>query len=323
MTTAEDNIEDILLTDIQVDIDTQIRAVANREAIERYAELMKDESGATKLPPILLYRDEKGTLWLADGFHRTSAAILNEFETIKAIVRKGTRADAVWAAAIANRSNGVPLNKKDLKKGIVMLYEAWPDRSNAMIAEAIGCTEGNVRYHLKQVRKFTDLPEGKANPKRKIIGKDGKSYSVKNTVAKKMQDCDNSTHKKPTQQSDNTKLQPEEPTQQSDYQAPQPEKPTTQPDEPETLPEKTGQQFGLHCRPGEKPGATGKPFVPTTTLKDLRHDNPDILMSQLMAHFPREYTVGLIKSIFRGLFGRSGEEITKPLAQELYQEYGG
>ena len=50
-----------------------------------------------------------------------------------------------------------------------------------------------------------------------------------------------------------------------------------------------GLPSGLHCRPGEKPGATGEPYVPRTTLKDLRHDRPEILMAQLMAHFPKEY----------------------------------
>jgi len=289
---------------IFLDRETQIRATVSEEMILRYYEIMEDEEGLKKFPPVILYRDEKGHIWVADGHHRIMAAVRRKFQSIHAIIRQGEKADAIWAAVLANGRNGIALGRSDIRRAVIMVISAYPDRSDQVIADAVGCSHMTVRRIRSSEPNLTDV---KIETR---IGKDGKRRPVrqsKKSVA---------IHKKPASESDSTGPQSGKPL-------PQSEKPTSQPDEPEALPEKAEQQFGLHCRPGEKPGATGEPFIPTTTLKDLRHDNPDILMSQLMAHFPREYCVGLIKSVFRGLFNRDGEEITKPLLQELYQEYGG
>ena len=302
--TENEAIETVPLDKIFLDRETQIRATVNEEMIQRYYEIMEDEEGLEKFPPIILYRDKEGDLWVADGHHRIMAANRREFQSIHAIIRQGEKADAIWAAVKANGRNGLPLGRADIRRAVGMVIATWPDKSDQVIADEVGCSRDTVR------RARPAVPTCANAQVEKRIGKDGKARPIKRVAqtpaasAKKTVDA----HEKPASKPDNIE--------------PQSEKPTAQPDELEALSEKTGQQFGLHCRPGEKPGATGKPFVPTT-LKDLRHDNPDILMSQLMAHFPREYTVGLIKSIFRGFFGRSGAEITKPLAQELYQEYGG
>ena len=138
---------------------------------------MIDETTRDLFPPILLFRDPDDRLWLADGHHRVAAAI-------RAIVQPGTKADAIWEAAKANARNGLPLFGSDYRRAVPMLAEAWPDRSNVMIAEALGCSEGTVRYHLKQVRKVTNLAQKEEPVEKRVVGKDGKSYPPRPKVKK-------------------------------------------------------------------------------------------------------------------------------------------
>jgi hypothetical protein len=80
--------------------------------------------------------------------------------------------------------------------------------------------------------------------------------------------------------------------------------------------------MGLYCRPGEKPAASGKYYVPKSNLGDLPHDQPEILVAQLMAHFPRDYTQKIPHLIFDALRANDGNTITKQLAGEIWHEYG-
>lgn len=50
-------------------------------------------------------------------------------------IREGGKADAIWEAVKVNAKNGVLLTKSDLQKAVKMVVQAWPDRSNVMIAE--------------------------------------------------------------------------------------------------------------------------------------------------------------------------------------------
>ncbi len=48
--------------------------------------------------------------------------------------------------------------------------------------------------------------------------------------------------------------------------------------------------IGLHCRPGEQPGSTGRErYVPKTTIKEIPHDDPTLLIGNLIAHFPQDF----------------------------------
>jgi ParB-like chromosome segregation protein Spo0J len=80
--------------------------------------------------------------------------------------------------------------------------------------------------------------------------------------------------------------------------------------------------MGLYCRPGEKPGASGKYYVPKSSLKDLPHDQPEVLVAQLMAHFPRDYTRKIPYLIFDALRDNDGNTVTKQLAGEIWHEFG-
>jgi hypothetical protein len=80
--------------------------------------------------------------------------------------------------------------------------------------------------------------------------------------------------------------------------------------------------MGLYCRPGEKPAASGKYYVPKSSLKDLPHDQPEVLVAQLMAHFPRDYARKIPHLIFDALRDNDGNTVTKQLAGEIWHEFG-
>jgi ParB-like chromosome segregation protein Spo0J len=80
--------------------------------------------------------------------------------------------------------------------------------------------------------------------------------------------------------------------------------------------------MGLHCQPGEKPGTSGKYYVPKSSLKDLPHDQPEVLVAQLIAHFPRDYTRQLPFLIFDALRANDGNTVTKQLSGEIWHEFG-
>ncbi len=79
---------------------------------------------------------------------------------------------------------------------------------------------------------------------------------------------------------------------------------------------------GLYCRPGEKPGATGEPYVTSSSLTNLPHDQPEVLVAQLIAHFPREYTRKCPFLIFDALRANDGSETIIPLAKAIAEEFG-
>lgn len=168
-------VQEILLSDVFLDRETQIRVAVSEETVQRYYDIMVDEEARDKFPPIVLFRDGNGRLWLVDGHHRVMAAKRRKFATIRAIIIPGTKEDAVWEAIKANSQNGLPLLGVDIRRAVGMVLEIWPDRSNVMIAEAIGCNESTVRRHRDSFS--TSAPAEVETTKR--VGKDGKRRSAK------------------------------------------------------------------------------------------------------------------------------------------------
>ncbi len=93
----------------------------------------------------------------------------------------------------------------------------------------------------------------------------------------------------------------------------------------ETLPDTPPQEpfkAGLYCRPGEKPGATGEPYVTSSSLTDLPHDQPEVLIAQLIAHFPRDYARKCPFLILDALRANDGSETIAALIQAIVEEFG-
>jgi hypothetical protein len=59
-----------------------------------------------KFPPVTVFYDG-ADYWLADGFHRVTAALQADLKEIAADVHQGTREDAQWYSFSANKANGL------------------------------------------------------------------------------------------------------------------------------------------------------------------------------------------------------------------------
>ena len=176
----KDTVQEISLNDIYLDRETQIRSAVSEETILRYFDVMADTEGRDKFPPILLFQDEEGNYWLADGHHRVMAAKRRKFTSILAIVRPGTKADAIWEAAKSNSRNGLPLGRADLRRAVEMICAAFSDRSNRMIADTVGCDEKTVRKYRPEKAVANDSTADKSAVE-KTVGKDGKRRSATRT----------------------------------------------------------------------------------------------------------------------------------------------
>ena len=144
---------------------TQVRRSLSLDLVEQYATAMR---AGDVFPPVTVFKCGD-VLYLADGWHRKEAHVRCDATEISATVIDGTEDDAVWFALGANRTHGQRLTGDDKAHAIRLAVLRWPERSAAVIAEHVGCTDVYVRKIKDQVRTSLDLPA-------RVIGKDGKSY---------------------------------------------------------------------------------------------------------------------------------------------------
>jgi hypothetical protein len=180
------------IKEIRIDGGTQPRMRIEELVVTEYAE---DMTAGVVFPPVEVYHDGSD-YWLTDGFHRVLAAGRVGKETIEAIVHRGTREDAQWAALGANKAHGLRRTNADKQKAVTDALKARPELTDNAIAEHVGVSNHMVARHrekLKQVghcptsensdidtcateqRKSGDKPE-------KRTGVDGKQYPAKKTI---------------------------------------------------------------------------------------------------------------------------------------------
>jgi uncharacterized ParB-like nuclease family protein len=160
-------IQTLSLDSIDIYSGTQTRVKTSEEAIESYAEDMKN---GAEFPPISVYFDG-ATYWLADGFHRYLATKRNESLTIRAEVQPGGRGDALKHALGANATNGLHRNNSDKRNVVEIALEEWPGMSNPVIAEIC-----KVSPELVRTRRNEMVQSGRIEKAGKVTGRDGKDY---------------------------------------------------------------------------------------------------------------------------------------------------
>lgn len=133
MTTTIASLE---LKAIRIDGGTQSRAAINPAAISEYAEAMRD--GASFPAPVVFH--DGADHWLADGFHRFHAFMMNGSDAADFEVRQGTRRDAILYSAGANASHGLRRNRDDKRRAVSTLLadEEWSKWSDREIARRCG-----------------------------------------------------------------------------------------------------------------------------------------------------------------------------------------
>lgn len=167
----------IALAQLRVDGGTQPRAEIDPFVVDEYAEAMRN---GAKFPPVSVFYD--GALyWLADGFHRASAARKLNLSTIEADVRQGTRRDAVLFSAGANAHHGLRRTNGDKRRAVEMLLRdaEWSQWSDREVARRCGVSHDMVNRLRKELslslndseRAYTTKHGKPAKMRTKHIGK--------------------------------------------------------------------------------------------------------------------------------------------------------
>ena len=156
----------IKIANIEQDVSIQCRTNIDMQVVEDYAEAMGD---GADFPPVELF-GTKERCWIGDGWHRIKAAEQVGFADIPANLHPGGRVEALRCALSANAINGLRRKREDIKRCIEIAVREFPNLSQNMIAEMVGCSQGYISQ-LITTNKL-DRPE-------KTIGKDGKQRRAK------------------------------------------------------------------------------------------------------------------------------------------------
>jgi hypothetical protein len=150
-----------------ITLDCQVRESINKTAVADYAKRWMD---GQQPPPVIIFFDSTH-YHLADGYHRYHAALKNQYTEVLADLHEGSKKDALWYATGANSNHGVQWKNGDKRRAVELALREFPDKSQTLIAEHVGCCQKLV-WKIKadlEVTTSRNLPT-------RTTGKDGKSY---------------------------------------------------------------------------------------------------------------------------------------------------
>jgi hypothetical protein len=164
--------EMISLDQVVMDDSLQVRSKLDHPTIVKYAEQMAAD---VDFPPVKIARIAD-KLFLVDGWHRISAARRNNSVDILAVISDMSREEALWAAAQANLTHGLPIKKGERREVFRAYVRAGQHKrglklkSYRDIASELGGLAGHTTlrgWMQKDFRKiFNSMggPEGQRNP---------------------------------------------------------------------------------------------------------------------------------------------------------------
>lgn len=164
------------LTDINTEGGTQPRSEIDFATVNEYREKILD---GVIFPPVTVFYDGSN-YWLADGFHRVTAYHNAEIEEIEVEVIQGTQRDAQWFSLGANKEHdagGLKRKPDDKKRAIekILLDEEWSTKSQVIIAEHVGVTQGYISRINSRL-----ITSNKSSNRQTVEGKDGRTYRTAN-----------------------------------------------------------------------------------------------------------------------------------------------
>lgn len=140
-------IERLVLGDLTLDPDLQVRGGCDGKTIAEYAALMAADP-PTEFDPIDVF-DIGGTFYLAHGWHRYHAAQRAKLDTIACSIIEGTMEEAFEFALAANKKNGRRLTRKETWNAIDVALRQFSHWNNSRIAKHVGCTHPTVSRRRK------------------------------------------------------------------------------------------------------------------------------------------------------------------------------
>jgi hypothetical protein len=162
----------LAISEIARDMLLQPRATLHQDWIEEYAAEM---AGDAKFPPIVVFFDGVRH-WLADGFHRTHAAVAAGLSTILASVRLGTRRDALLYSLAANADHGYRRTTDDKRRAIdIMLADpVWVLWSNSEVARRCGVDHKTVAARRTALAPII----GNSQDSSRLVTRGGSTYEM-------------------------------------------------------------------------------------------------------------------------------------------------
>lgn len=159
------------ISEISTDGGTQSRAELNHEVIMEYANSM---SVGGKFPPVTVFYDGERH-WLADGYHRVSAAKQAGFSHISSDIKQGTLRDAILFSVSANNYHGLRRTNADKRRAVETLLrdKVWAGWTNTEIARRCSVSDEFVR----SLRSDSSLP---------TVGSEERTYITKHGTPAKM-----------------------------------------------------------------------------------------------------------------------------------------
>jgi len=169
VSTSSATVATLPIASLRLDGDTQARGSINPAVVDDYRERM--EAGDT-FPPIVVF-DDGAELWVADGFHRLQAAAAAGHTHAPAEVRTGTREEARWYAAGANRTHGLRRTRADIRRAVEVALRLRPEASDRAIGDHCGVDHKTVGAARTRLAGGGEIPQVDAR-----TGLDGKAYGL-------------------------------------------------------------------------------------------------------------------------------------------------
>jgi hypothetical protein len=160
----------VALTLIRTDGGTQVRQQMDEATVDEYAALME---GGLRFPPVALFAETGLTIfWLADGFRRVAAAKKAGRTEIEAVVRGGTKRDAILFALDTNAKHGAQLTLADRKAAAALLLREPEVRK--WTSRELGRRCG---IHGKTAEKLRKQASAEV-PHLRVATRNGQSYGI-------------------------------------------------------------------------------------------------------------------------------------------------
>lgn len=149
------------LEQIRLDGGTQPREAIDEALVAEYAERMVCDDRGFVIDPegvdwhkIVVFEDDDGELWLADGFHRTHAAKKAGLEKFQADFREGSQRDAIEHSFGVNANHGKRRTNADKRRVVERalgdpIWVTWADARLARLCKVSRTFVTRVRQELE------------------------------------------------------------------------------------------------------------------------------------------------------------------------------
>lgn len=161
----------VSLADLDITADAQPRAGGLNP--DHIADMVASLAGGADLPPVVVYRPADGSaFFLSEGFHRAAAYTDAGRDDLPAVIRAGSREDAILNGMASNQGHGLKRTNADKRRAVEVVLGLHPEWSNRRVADHVGVDDKTVSsLRPEATAELPQLPT-------KRVGKDGKERAV-------------------------------------------------------------------------------------------------------------------------------------------------